>query len=118
MSFCIAVTILRWVVTALFADSLPMMTAAQLTHAFSFAVFHACCMRLMADYFSGHRQAAGQGLLYGFSSGVGGVLGAGISSLAWETGGGRLAFTASALATTTAWLIYSRRAATPTSAPV
>lgn len=113
MSFCIAVTILRWVVTALFARDLPLMFAAQSLHAFSFAIFHACCMRMMSDFFPGKRAAAGQSLLYGFSSGVGGVLGAGMSAYAWDLGGGRAAFLAGAGAAALAWVVYSLRTRRP-----
>jgi len=109
MAFCMGVTVLRWVVTALFAAQLTVMFAAQMLHAFSFAIFHACCMRQMSEYFPGKRAAAGQSLLYGFSSGVGGVLGAGMSALAWEWGGGRAAFLAGAGAAALAWLVYVLR---------
>ena len=116
LAFCIAVTILRWVVTALFARNLPLMFAAQSLHAFSFAIFHACCMRMMSEFFPGKRAAAGQSLLYGFSSGVGGVLGAGMSAYAWDFGGGRAAFLAGAGAAAMAWLVYSLRARYPANA--
>jgi PPP family 3-phenylpropionic acid transporter len=107
---CLAVTVLRWTVTALFAHSLSIMLLAQTTHALSFAIFHACCMRLMTDYFPGKRAAAGQSLLYGFSSGVGGVLGAGMAALAWESaGGGTLAFLLGAAVTALAWIVYALR---------
>ena len=109
LAFCMGVTVLRWVVTALFAANLPAMFAAQMLHAFSFAIFHACCMRQMSEFFPGKRAAAGQSLLYGFSSGVGGVLGAGLSALMWEWGGGRAAFLAGAGAAALAWLVYSLR---------
>jgi PPP family 3-phenylpropionic acid transporter len=109
LAFCMGVTVLRWVVTALFARHLPLMFAAQMLHAFSFAIFHACCMRQMSEFFPGKRAAAGQSLLYGFSSGVGGVLGAGMSAVMWEWGGGRAAFLAGAGAAALAWLVYSMR---------
>ena len=109
LAFCMGVTVLRWVVTALFASHLSIMFAAQMLHAFSFAIFHACCMRQMSEFFPGKRAAAGQSLLYGFSSGVGGVLGAGLSALMWEWGGGRAAFLASSGAAALAWLVYSLR---------
>jgi len=112
LSACLAATVLRWTITALFAHSLPVMLLAQTTHALSFAVFHACCMRLMSEYFPGRRAAAGQSLLYGFSSGVGGVLGAGMAALAWESaGGGRLAFLLGAAVTALAWGVYALRRA-------
>ncbi|MFN3841718.1 MAG: MFS transporter [Rehaibacterium terrae] len=110
LSVCLAVTILRWTVTALYADSFAIMALAQATHAFGFAVFHACCMRLIAEYFPGRRAVAGQGLLYGFSSGVGGVLGAGLAALMWERGGGEWAFLAGAAAVAVAWVIHALRA--------
>ena len=67
-------------------------------------------MRLMSEYFPGRRAAAGQSLLYGFSSGVGGVLGAGMAALAWEsTGGGPLAFLLGAAVTAVAWGVYALR---------
>ena len=95
--------------TALFAGSLPLMLAAQSLHAFSFAIFHACCMRMMSEFFPGKRAAAGQSLLYGFSSGVGGVLGAGMAAVAWDVDGGRAAFLAGATVTSLALVVYSLR---------
>ena len=109
LSFCIGVTVLRWIATALYAGNLPLMFAAASLHAFSFAVFHACCMRQMAHLFPGQRAVAGQGLYYAFSSGVGGVLGAGLASVAWDMGGGRAAFLAGAAVTAIAWLVYALR---------
>lgn len=105
LQLSLAATVLRWAVTALFAQSFAIMLIAQSTHALGFAMFHACCMRLMAEYFPGRRQAAGQGLLYGFSSGVGGVLGALLAAGLWEYGGGTWAFFGGAAATALALLL-------------
>jgi MFS transporter, PPP family, 3-phenylpropionic acid transporter len=113
MSACMALTVLRWTATALLADNLPVMFAAQALHAFSFAIFHACCMRMMSQYFPGRRAAAGQSLLYGFSSGVGGVLGAGLAAWMWDIGGGRAAFLACALVVAVAWAVYALRDRAP-----
>ncbi|KFN44631.1 MFS transporter [Arenimonas oryziterrae] len=110
MSFCIALTVVRWTATALLADSLAWMALAQLTHCFSFAIFHACCMRRMSDLFPGKRAAAGQSLLYGFSSGVGGVLGAALAAGMWEWRGGTAAFLAGAAATLIAFILHALRA--------
>ncbi len=107
---CLVATVLRWLLTAYFADSLVVMALAQATHALSFATFYACCMRLMADFFPGRRAGAGQSLFFGFSQGVGGVLGAAMAALAWESaGGGELAFALGAAVTGVAWLIYALR---------
>ncbi|HEX4853177.1 MFS transporter [Arenimonas sp.] len=106
---CLAVTVLRWIVTALYAESLPIMALAQATHALSFATFYACCMRLMADFFPGRRAGAGQSLFFGFSQGVGGVLGAGLAAVAWERSGGELAFLVGAGVAAVAWVVYALR---------
>ena len=113
MTLCMLVTAVRWTITAIYAQSLPIMLLAQCTHALSFAIFHACCMRQMADFFPGKRAAAGQSLLYGFSSGVGGVLGAAMAAVAWENSGGRAAFLAAAAVTGVAWVVYLRRKRVP-----
>jgi len=109
LSICLAIGVLRWAVTALFADSFAIMLAAQLTHAFSFAVFQSCCMQLMTQYFPGRRAAAGQSLLYGFSSGVGGVLGATVAAVLWHYGRGEWAFLGGAGLTAIAWVVYAMR---------
>lgn len=109
LSLALAVTIARWLVTALFADSFVLMALAQSSHALGFAMFHACNMRLMSEYFPGRRAASGQSLLYGFSSGIGGVLGALLAALAWNSGGGTAAFVLAACITLIAWIIYARR---------
>ena len=108
MAWCLGLTVVRWVLTAEFASSLALMALAQLAHAFSFAVFHACCMRRMADLFPGALGKHGQGLLYSFSSGIGGVLGALLASAMWEAGGGAAAFLAGAVATAIALLVHLR----------
>ncbi len=109
MSFCLAVTILRWTLTGLFAPLLWLMFAAQLLHAFSFAAFHASCQRQIADLFPGRHSAAGQSLYFGFSSGVGGVLGSALASYLWEWRSGESAFLGSAVVVAVAWVIYALR---------
>lgn len=93
----IASAALRWLATALFPDSVVVLTLAQLTHAINFAAFFASVMQLMAQYFPGPLGGHGQGVFYGFSSGIGGALGALIAGQAWRLGGGRLAFEIAAL---------------------
>jgi PPP family 3-phenylpropionic acid transporter len=109
LSFCLAVTVLRWALTALFPQQLGLMFAVQVLHAFSFAVFQSCCMRQMAHSFPGRDGAAGQALLYSVSSGVGGVLGALLSSALWEWRGGAAAFLGAALVAALAWIVYALR---------
>jgi len=94
----LALAAVRWLVTALLPTSLPMMVLAQLTHAITFGGFFAACMKLMSEYFPGRSGGHGQGLFYGFSSGLGGVAGALLASGAWQLSGGRLAFILAAVA--------------------
>lgn len=118
LSVCLGVTVLRWALVAAFADLFWVMALAQTTHALSFATFHACCMRLITDYFPGRRAVAGQSLLYGFSSGVGGVLGAGLAALMWErVGAGPAAFAAGAVVALLAWVIHAMRRPAPAATP-
>ena len=109
LGWCLAIGVVRWALTALYADSFAIMFAAQLTHAFSFAVFQSCCMQLMTAYFPGRRAAAGQSLLYGFSSGVGGVLGAAVAAVLWHFGKGQWAFLGGSALTAGAWLLHAMR---------
>ena len=113
ISACIAATVLRWIVTALVPESFVLMAAAQSLHALGFAVFHACCMRQMIEYFPGRRAAAGQSLLYGFSSGIGGVIGALLASLMWDIDAGRGAFLVSAAVALVAWIVHATRRTDP-----
>ncbi|MGY8562629.1 MFS transporter [Paracidovorax citrulli] len=87
---------LRWTVTALFPQHLGIMLVAQTAHALGFAAFFAAAMQMLATYFPGRLNGHGQGLLYGFSSGVGGVLGALIAGQLWNIDQGRTAFLAGA----------------------
>lgn len=110
---CLLIGSLRWALTALYADSFALMALVQLSHAFSFAVFQACLMRMMVEFFPGRRAAVGQGLLYGFSSGLGGVLGAAVAAVLWHYGGGRWAFLGGSALTALAWLIHVLRKQRP-----
>jgi PPP family 3-phenylpropionic acid transporter len=85
--FSLGITVLRWWITASSPDSLALMVFAQATHAFSFAAFFAAAMLLLAEYFPGRHNGHGQGVFYGLSSGVGGVLGALLAGQLWRFGG-------------------------------
>ncbi|UXI66725.1 MFS transporter [Tahibacter amnicola] len=84
--------VVRWSLTALFPDSTTIILLAQTTHAITFAGFFAASMQLLAEYFPGRMNGHGQGIFYGFSSGVGGVAGALISGLVWKAWGGQATF--------------------------
>ena len=97
----------RWAMVALFADSAVLMALAQATHALSFAAFFAASMQFLAIFFPGRQNGHAQGVFYGFSSGVGGVLGALLSGWVWERSGGEMAFLlASAVAVLACVLVW------------
>jgi len=82
----------RWTLTALWPESIALMAFAQALHALSFAGFFAASMQFLAVFFPGAMNGHGQGVFYGFSSGVGGVLGALLSGQVWRLAGGETAF--------------------------
>lgn len=86
----------RWSITAFFPHHLGIMLAAQSAHALGFAAFFAASMQLLARHFPGQLNGHGQGLFYGFSSGLGGVLGALIAGQLWRFDNGKFAFLAGA----------------------
>jgi PPP family 3-phenylpropionic acid transporter len=92
MRLCLAAAAVRFVLTALLPALLPVLLAAQLAHALTFGLFHSAGMQRVARLFPGRLLGQGQGLLYGLGSGVGGVVGALLSGLLWDLGGGRAAF--------------------------
>jgi PPP family 3-phenylpropionic acid transporter len=100
---------LRWWATALYPDNVALMAVAQITHALNFAAFFAACMQLLVRYFPGRMNGHAQGLYYGFSSGVGGVLGALLAGWLWNADGGRLSFLVAggvaAIAAAIAWVM-------------
>jgi len=97
ITLCLAVTAVRWGVVAAWPESFALMLAAQLVHALSFGAFHAASMQRIGQFFPGRLAQHGQSLLYGFSSGLGGVLGTFLAGLAWEWGGGGVAFAGGAI---------------------
>ena len=87
MVFALSSAALRWWATALFPDSIPLMLLAQLTHALNFGAFFAAVMQLLVRFFPGRMNGHGQGVFYGLSSGVGGVVGALTAGQLWRFGG-------------------------------
>lgn len=96
---------LRWWVTAWLPENVPVMVFAQATHALNFAALFAACMQLLVRWFPGRANLHAQGLFYGFSTGLGGVLGAWLAGALWPVDAGRSAFlVAGAIATLAAML--------------
>jgi PPP family 3-phenylpropionic acid transporter len=112
MRACMAVAALRFAITALLPGSAIVLSLAQLGHALTFGLFHSAGMQRTARLFPGRLLGQGQGLLYGLSSGLGGVTGALLAGQFWGLGGGRAAFLFAA-ATATAGLWLTLRAMQP-----
>jgi len=114
LTFALVTAALRWWVTGLFPDSTPVMVLAQLTHAINFGAFFAAVMQLLVRFFPGRMNGHGQGVFYGLSSGVGGVVGALAAGQLWRFGG-EVAFLAAGCAALLAaviswyWLVAKPR---------
>lgn len=105
MRWCMAAAVLRFIATALVPGSAIALSIAQLGHALTFGLFHSAGMQRTARLFPGRLLGQGQGLLYGLSSGLGGVTGALLAGQFWGIGGGRAAFLfAAAAAAAGLWL--------------
>lgn len=80
----LSLTALRWILTAYFAHSLPLLILAQCLHAFSFALAHAVSIEWVRRYFYGSLQGQGQAFYSAASFGAGGAVGAIASGLVWD----------------------------------
>lgn len=96
---------LRWVMIALWPGNAVLMGLAQTLHALSFAAFFVASMQFLVVFFPGRMNGHAQGVFYGFSSGVGGVLGALIAGWVWSWRGGSAAFLVAALSAVLAAVI-------------
>jgi PPP family 3-phenylpropionic acid transporter len=68
------ITSLRWMIVALFPDSIPLLFASQSLHAFSFALFHTTAIAILFELYHARRLA--QQFFFGISYGLGGFVGA------------------------------------------
>lgn len=98
----LVMTALRWCLVGAFVDSLAILLAAQLLHAFSFAIAHSVAIELVRNYFGGQHQGKGQALYSSMSFGAGGAVGAAIGGILWETSAA-MTFFLSALVALIAW---------------
>lgn len=80
----LAITVLRWVLISLFADSFWVLFVAQLMHAASYGLFHATAIELINRYFPGRLQGRGQALYGSISFGLGNALGSLASGYLWQ----------------------------------
>lgn len=80
----VGLCVLRWVLTAEFADLPAALLLVQLTHMVTFGLYHAVAVSLIHRYFRGQLQVRGQGLYSSLSFGAGGVAGSVMAGFAWQ----------------------------------
>lgn len=68
------ITALRWLMVALFPNSLPLLALSQSLHAFSFALFHTAAISTLFSLYRARRLS--QQFFFGISYGLGGFVGA------------------------------------------
>lgn len=76
--------VLRWCMTAAFADNLALLVFAQLLHMASFGLFHAVAVVCVHDFFPGKTHGRGQALYSSAGFGAGGALGSLYSGYSWS----------------------------------
>jgi PPP family 3-phenylpropionic acid transporter len=76
-------TMLRWLLTAYYADNLVIITFSQTLHAASFGLYHAVMIFLIHSLFTGSHQGRGQALYSSVSFGAGGAAGSLVSGYLW-----------------------------------
>ena len=100
----LALTVLRWLLIALYVESLPILIFAQCLHAMSFASQHSCAVEMVRRLFAGGHEGQGMALYSGLCYGGGAALGAVLSGLMWSRYPAATFLAASAVALL-AWLI-------------
>lgn len=104
----LALTSLRWLLIAGFADSLPIILFAQTLHAASFGVYHAVAIHLIHQFFVGRNQGRGQALYSSLSFGAGGAVGSLAAGYIWGQFGANWTYISAALVTLLAWWVALR----------
>jgi len=77
----------RWTLTGLFPESLPLMLLMQSFHAATFGCLHAVGIHLVHFYFTTSTHGQGQALFSSFGFGAGGAAGALVSGMMWDAAG-------------------------------
>jgi PPP family 3-phenylpropionic acid transporter len=84
--------VVRWCMTAAFADNLVLLVFAQLLHMASFGLFHAVAVVCIHDFFPGKTHGRGQALYSSAGFGAGGALGSLYSGYSWSLFGPQAMF--------------------------
>lgn len=107
-----ALTCLRWLMIAVFADNMPLLVLAQLLHLASFGIYHAVAVHLILEAFDGRLASRGQALHSSLAYGLGGAIGVWGAGQIWEASSPSAAFVAAAVVTLPAvvgasWLVVT-----------
>ncbi|MEM7027242.1 MAG: MFS transporter [Pseudomonadota bacterium] len=108
MIMVLILSITRWVMIALFVDSIFLLVLAQCLHAASFGVYHAVAIQYINRQFTGIHQGRGQALYSSISFGAGLALGTLVSGFMWETIGAMQTFLFAASVSALALIIAIR----------
>lgn len=84
MLVVLSATAVRWALTPLLVDSLPLLVALQLSHALTFGAYHALAVYYVQQYFPGSLQGRGQAFYNAAAYGVGGSVGSLGSGYIWQ----------------------------------
>ncbi len=103
-----ALTAVRFVIIAWWADNLLLLLLAQTLHAASFGSFHAAALGYVHRFFRGRNQARGQAIYTSLTFGLGGTLGGLYAGYAWERLGAGITFSGAALCAFAGMLILWR----------
>ena len=101
----VTLTTLRWLLTALYADSLAIIVFSQTLHAASFGLYHAVMIFLIHSLFTGSHQGRGQALYSSVSFGAGGAAGILLSGYLWTEMGPQTMYLMAALTSLCALLV-------------
>ena len=82
LEFAIGITVLRWLIVALFPDNLTLLFISQAIHAFSFALYHSATIMYLHALYSDKKLP--QQFFAGIAYGLGGFLGAFGSGFIYE----------------------------------
>lgn len=80
----LAATAVRWGLTPLVVDSLPLLILLQLSHAFTFGAYHSLAMYYVQQFFPGSLQGRGQAFYNAAAYGIGGSIGSLGSGYLWQ----------------------------------
>ncbi len=101
----VALTTVRWLLTALYADRLIIIIVSQTLHAASFGLYHAVMISLIHSLFVGAHQGRGQALYSSISFGAGGAVGILVSGYLWTDMGPQAMYLVAALTSLCALLV-------------